>query len=76
MATGTRLADHFQDARPILLANFGRVVGVDADSGEYSAMGGCELECPGTRGGGCADGDDLGHAFLGSSIKNCREVGP
>ncbi len=31
--------DHFQDARPVLLADFGRLVGVDADGGEDSADG-------------------------------------
>jgi hypothetical protein len=69
-----RLADHVQDPGPILLANFGRVVGVDADGGENSAMRTGQLECAGARGCGCADGNDLGHAFLGSPLENSREV--
>ncbi len=36
--------DHFQDGRPILRADFRRVVGVNTDCGEDPPMFCCELE--------------------------------
>src|SRR5262245_42109157 len=38
-------ADHFHDPRPIVLADFGRVVGVNAYGGENSAVCACKVEC-------------------------------
>jgi transcription termination/antitermination protein NusA len=67
--------DHIQNEGPILLADFCRVVGMDAGGGENTRVFGGEVECPGARGGGGADGDDLGHAFLGGALEDGGKVG-
>ena len=62
MATTPGRSDHFKNEGPVCLADFGRLVGVDADGGEDSSIFSGEVERAGARGGGDADGDDLGDA--------------
>ena len=68
-------AEHVEDSGPVLLADFGRLVGMDADGGEDSAVFAGEVEGAVARGGGDADGDDLGDAGGGGAIEDARKVG-
>ena len=71
----TRLAQHVEDFGPVFLADFGRLVGVDADGGEDSPVFAGELEGAVARRGGDADGDDLGDAGGQGTIEDAGKVG-
>jgi hypothetical protein len=71
----TRFAQHVEDFGPVFLADFGRLVGVDADGGEDSPVSAGELEGAVAGLGGDADGDDLGDARGRGTIEDRRQVG-
>ena len=68
-------AEHVEDSGPVFLADFGRLVGVDADGREDSAVSSGELEGAVARGCGDADGDDLGDSRGQRAIEYFRKVG-
>jgi hypothetical protein len=70
----TWTSDHIQNEWPVVLADFRRLVGVNADSREDSPVLGGKLERPSARGCRRADRDDLGHAFHGGALEDARKV--
>jgi len=68
------LGDEVHDTGPVLLAGFGRVVGVDPDGREHAGMGLSQFDHARAGGARRADGDDLRHAGAECPVQHTVEI--